>query len=80
MIVEVRERHHVSVGRSQEVVAVRHYPLMCSGPRTRKTAFNKALHVRMATIRVIPQIYGRLGLKGAICGCGGSERDGSTEL
>jgi hypothetical protein len=52
--VEVRKRHHVAVRRHREVVAVGHYPLVCSGLRMKKTMIDKALHACVATIRVIP--------------------------
>jgi hypothetical protein len=79
VIVEVRKQHHVAIKQRWEVVAIGHYPLVCGRPRTKETVVDEALYARVAAIRAIPQIHGRLGLKSGSCGGGGGERNGCDE-
>jgi hypothetical protein len=50
VIMKVHERHHVAIGWHQEVMAVGHYPLVCSGPRAKKAMVDESLHMCMAAI------------------------------
>ena len=54
---EEREGDDIAIGRRQRLLVAGHKSLHCIGPLVETTTLDKALHVRIGNIGVMPRIH-----------------------